>query len=72
MSKIEVYFKSFVEQHELNHVIVACSGGVDSMVLMHLATKFIVDAEVAHINYQLRGDDSDKDQLIVQQEKERG
>lgn len=71
MSKIEVYFKSFVEQHELNHVIVACSGGVDSMVLLHLSAKFILETEVVHINYQLRGDDSDKDQLIVQQESEK-
>ncbi len=71
MSKIEGYFKSFVEQHKLNHSVVACSGGVDSMVLLHLASKFIVKTEVVHINYQLRGDDSDKDQLFVQQEAEK-
>jgi tRNA(Ile)-lysidine synthase len=71
MSKIEGYFKSFVEEHELNHGIVACSGGVDSMVLLHLSAKFILETEVVHINYQLRGDDSDKDQLIVQQEAEK-
>jgi tRNA(Ile)-lysidine synthase len=55
----------------LKHGIVACSGGVDSMVLLHLAAKFMVEREVLHVNYQLRGDDSDKDQLIVQQEAEK-
>jgi len=31
----------------------------------------MVEREVLHVNYQLRGDDSDKDQLIVQQEAEK-
>ena len=47
--------------------LLAISGGVDSMVLLHLFNSSNFKFEVAHINYQLRGIDSDKDQELVQQ-----
>lgn len=50
--------------------LIAVSGGVDSMVLLWLLTNFYTDRkplfQVAHINYKLRGEDSDLDQKLVE------
>lgn len=43
----------------------ACSGGVDSMVLLYLLHALKCDFSVIHVNYQLRGDDSNKDEELV-------
>lgn len=47
-------------------VLVACSGGVDSMVLLHGLLKIGVKPAVLHVNYQLRGADSEADQQLVE------
>ena len=53
-----------------NGVLMAVSGGVDSMVLMHilhqLATKQRWRLVVAHFNHKIRGRASDADQRLVQ------
>ena len=50
----------------LNHnVIAAVSGGVDSMVLCDLLLKSEINFSIAHINYMLRGIDSDQDESFV-------
>ena len=50
----------------LNHnVIAAVSGGVDSMVLCDLLLKSEINFSIAHINYMLRGKDSDQDESFV-------
>lgn len=43
----------------------ACSGGVDSMVLCYLMQKAKIPFEILHVNYQLRGKDSDLDEKLV-------
>jgi tRNA(Ile)-lysidine synthase len=48
-----------------DHLLLAVSGGVDSMVLMDLISKTGHYFEVAHMNYQLRGADSDLDEELV-------
>lgn len=47
-------------------LIVGVSGGVDSMVLLHLLRKTSLAITVLHINYGLRGSDSDADQQLVE------
>jgi tRNA(Ile)-lysidine synthase len=50
-----------------NHTyLLAVSGGVDSMVLGALFHDLGVKFQVAHINYKLRGEDSELDQKVVQ------
>lgn len=46
--------------------LLAVSGGADSMVLAHCFKDLELEFHVAHINYKLRGEDSDLDQKVVQ------
>lgn len=46
-------------------LLVACSGGVDSVLLIHLCHSMEMNFGVAHCNFQLRGDESDEDQRFV-------
>jgi len=48
-------------------LFLACSGGVDSITLLHILHQANFRLEVIHINYQLREEDSEKDMLLVQQ-----
>lgn len=47
-------------------LILACSGGLDSTVMAHLLHKLRMDFTLAHVNFKLRGDSSDGDQVFVQ------
>lgn len=47
-------------------LLLAVSGGVDSMVMVDLFLKSKADFAIAHCNFQLRGDESDADQQLVE------
>jgi tRNA(Ile)-lysidine synthase len=47
-------------------IFLACSGGIDSMTLLALFHACKLDMEVLHVNYQLRGLASEKDQQLVE------
>ena len=67
--KMHDSFKFFIEKHALfrleDRLLVAVSGGVDSMVLCDLLIKSGYGFSVVHCNFQLRGVDSDDDELFV-------
>ncbi|GLB52345.1 tRNA(Ile)-lysidine synthase [Neptunitalea chrysea] len=48
-------------------LLLAVSGGVDSMVLLHLFKQLHVKVYVAHCNFQLRGEESDGDEKQVKE-----
>jgi tRNA(Ile)-lysidine synthase len=57
-----------VLQQAQGQVLLAVSGGVDSMVLLHLLYQFNQQIVVAHVNYGLRGEESDLDEVLVKNE----
>lgn len=48
-------------------LLLAVSGGVDSVVLLDTMTQLGYDCSIAHCNFMLRGDESDKDETFVAQ-----
>jgi len=52
-----------------NRILIACSGGADSVVLLHslaqLRDELDIDLNVCHVNHGLRGKESDADELFV-------
>lgn len=53
---------SFLKEKKL---LIACSGGVDSMVLAHLCAAAELTIALAHCNFGLRGKESDVDAEFV-------
>ena len=61
LNNIEKNFSSLLN----NKFIVAVSGGVDSIVLLHLCRNLKLNFVIAHCNFKLRGKESDDDELFV-------
>lgn len=62
-------FKKFVDKHQLstiqNPILVAVSGGADSVVLCHHFHSANIPFAIAHVNFGLRGAESDADDIFV-------
>jgi len=56
-------FSSLVEPSD--RILVAVSGGLDSVVLLHLLKNSVNDLAIVHCNFQLREKDSDEDEKFV-------
>ena len=56
-------------QERLSGILLAVSGGVDSMVMLSLAASSAVAGRlcVAHMNFSLRGAESDGDEALVRE-----
>ena len=52
-------------------LLLATSGGIDSMVLLELCHQLKLDIRVANCNFQLRGDESDEDEKFVKSQCEK-
>lgn len=72
-SSFRKQLENLIHQPENHTYLLAVSGGADSMVLVSLFQDLRDEIQnsgfsfqVAHINYKLRGEDSDKDQKVVQ------
>lgn len=59
---ISAHFPALADQK----ILVACSGGLDSIVLLHLLQKIGLTLGVAHCNFKLRGIHSDADLSFVE------
>ncbi len=58
--------QNLVSNFEHQKYLIAVSGGLDSMVLLHLMHQLNLDVSVVHCNYQLRAEDSEKDEKLVE------
>ena len=65
MNNIENVVHTAAAQFPNNRYLLAVSGGIDSMVLLAVFHKLNLPFEVAHVNYQLRGEESEQDQALV-------
>lgn len=68
---LEKKFEKYIKEHALvepdDRILMAVSGGVDSMVMMHLFVTAGYKVGVAHCNFQLRGGESDEDEVLVEE-----
>jgi tRNA(Ile)-lysidine synthase len=65
-NKFLTYFQTFVEKYPAAQYFVAVSGGHDSMLLLELCRSTSLPIIVLHVNYQLRGVESNGDQVFVE------
>ena len=65
VSKFEYYIKTENLFHTKDRLLLAVSGGVDSVVLCELCHKAGYHFAIAHCNFKLRGEESDGDEQFV-------
>lgn len=62
-------FKNHLQEHfpkvSESKILIAISGGVDSVVLTHLCKEANLDISLAHCNFHLRGEESEGDEAFV-------
>lgn len=67
VDNIESSFYHLLSNHNAEHYYLAVSGGCDSMVMLSLFKKQKRPFTVLHVNYHLRGEESDGDEAFVRQ-----
>jgi tRNA(Ile)-lysidine synthase len=71
MQKMAKRYHDFISREMLfnrNHrLLIAGSGGLDSSVLLHLTITAGYVVEIAHCNFGLRGEESDRDEAFVRE-----
>ncbi len=67
-------FQNYIRENSLaepsDRILLAVSGGVDSMVMLSLFVECGYDIGVAHCNFQLRGQEADEDEQMIMRKAE--
>ncbi len=62
-------FRSYIESENLfqptDHILLAVSGGIDSVVMVELFSRVKFNFSIAHCNFSLRGKESNEDEVFV-------
>ena len=67
LEKFKIHIAQNFPSLKNGKLFLAVSGGLDSMVLLHLFRQLQYDIAVLHCNFQLRGIESFQDQIFVQE-----
>jgi tRNA(Ile)-lysidine synthase len=67
LQKFIAFLKQFNLLHPHNNFIVAVSGGIDSVVLAELCKQAELNFSIAHCNFKLRGEESERDENFVKE-----
>ena len=67
LTKFQHHIEQNFPQLKDKKLLLAVSGGIDSMVLLDLFYKLRFDICVVHCNFQLRGKESDADEMLVRE-----
>ncbi len=68
---LKIHLEKNFQEIGSKKLLLAISGGVDSMVLLDLLSKMEMKLSLAHCNFDLRGEDSDKDEALIRLEAEK-
>ena len=75
METLQSKFENYVSGHSIcshdDKILLAVSGGVDSMVMLSLFAEAGYQIGVAHCNFQLRGPEAEEDELLVAEAAEK-
>lgn len=66
LNEIKRSFEKHIPNYESKKYLIACSAGPDSMVLSHALLLLNLDIQLVHVNFGLRGIESDGDEAFVQ------
>lgn len=71
MTKIELKVQRYISDHSLlkagQKVLIALSGGADSVCLMLMMQRLGYECQAVHCNFHLRGEESNRDEAFVRQ-----
>ena len=67
MNDPELLVSAFLHRYPVANCVLACSGGLDSMVLLDLLYRSGKKIKVLHVNYGLRGEASEADEALIRE-----
>jgi tRNA(Ile)-lysidine synthase len=65
LHKVQKYIHKLININDFSKIIVGVSGGPDSVALLHILNKLGYECIAAHCNFNLRKDESKRDELFV-------
>lgn len=65
IEKLENHITENLKMLNQSKLLLAVSGGLDSMVMLHLCSKLKLDIAIAHCNFGLRNEESDGDEAFI-------
>jgi len=70
-NRFKIHLQDTFPGIESKKLLLAISGGIDSMVLLDLLSKTDAELNLAHCNFKLRGKDADADEAFVRSESKK-